>query len=363
MKNYKNYKKYILAVLIGCSVALLSAQSRGTPSQIRINVDANGYLVVSSAAQVSPISTVQFSNARLSVDASGNLLVAASSGSGFAPADATYITQTTNAILTAEQALGSLSSGLLAVTTTTGVIASIAHVATDQFLISTGTGTVPAWNSQITYGSSVLKVNGASPVTGTAGSIYIGNSSPDTTGVNTAGSLYLQAANGNSSQTVSTSYGSFPAMIYRRANNTFASPTALATDDIIGGFAGRGWGDAFLSGSDVAINFKASQTFTATHHGTYITFETTPTDSTTRAIRWRIEQDGTLNPPSATAGVINASSAGLTIKTTTSGSVTLTPVTSLIFNGSVTPAATGVRFVCISTAGVIQSQAAACVGT
>ena len=43
-------------------------------------------------------------------------------GSGGAPTDATYITQTTNATLTAEQALASLGSGLMLNTTGTGVI-------------------------------------------------------------------------------------------------------------------------------------------------------------------------------------------------------------------------------------------------
>jgi len=43
-----------------------------------------------------------------------------SSGS-IGPADATYITQTSNSDLTNEQAMGSLSSGLVVNTTTTGV--------------------------------------------------------------------------------------------------------------------------------------------------------------------------------------------------------------------------------------------------
>lgn len=44
---------------------------------------------------------------------------------GGAPTDATYITQTANGSLSAEQALSSLSTGLMKVTTTTGVISSV----------------------------------------------------------------------------------------------------------------------------------------------------------------------------------------------------------------------------------------------
>ena len=47
-------------------------------------------------------------------------------GSAGAPNDATYITQTANGSLSAEQALGALSSGIMKVTTTTGVVSSVA---------------------------------------------------------------------------------------------------------------------------------------------------------------------------------------------------------------------------------------------
>lgn len=119
--------KLLLAVLgFGLSTAgvLIQAQGSGTPSTLRVNVDALGYLVVSSAAQTNPITQVVFQNARLNTDASGNLLVTGGGSAGFAPADATYITQTTNATLTAEQAIGALATGLLQGTTGSGVITS-----------------------------------------------------------------------------------------------------------------------------------------------------------------------------------------------------------------------------------------------
>lgn len=47
-------------------------------------------------------------------------------GTGGAPVDATYITQTSNATLTNEQALSSLSTGLMSVTTGTGVVSNYA---------------------------------------------------------------------------------------------------------------------------------------------------------------------------------------------------------------------------------------------
>jgi hypothetical protein len=141
----RKYKIYLLAILIGASAAVVYAQTRGTPSQLRVNIDAVGRLGISSAAQTNPVTQVQFINARLSVDASGNLNVYDSSGAGFAPANATYITQTTNSTLTAEQALASLNTGMLHSATTTGVVDSLADVAIGRFLISQGLVTTPAW--------------------------------------------------------------------------------------------------------------------------------------------------------------------------------------------------------------------------
>lgn len=72
--------------------------------------------------------------------------VTATSGGGGAPTDATYITQTANASLSAEQALGSLATGILKNTTTTGVLS----------IAASGTDYAPA-----TSGSAILKGNGS----------------------------------------------------------------------------------------------------------------------------------------------------------------------------------------------------------
>ncbi len=62
-------------------------------------------------------------------------------GGGGAPTNATYITQTANATLSAEQALASLSSGIMRVATTTGVVTSLTDSAGIAANISDETGT------------------------------------------------------------------------------------------------------------------------------------------------------------------------------------------------------------------------------
>jgi len=60
---------------------ILLSQSTGTPRQLQVKVDSNGYLLVSSAAQTPPYTTTVFTNARLSTDANGALLIAGAGGS------------------------------------------------------------------------------------------------------------------------------------------------------------------------------------------------------------------------------------------------------------------------------------------
>lgn len=71
-----------------------------------------------------------------------------SGGGGGAPTDATYITQTANGSLSAEQVLGDLATGILKNTTTTGVL-SIAAAATD-YVAPVTTITVAGTTNQIT---------------------------------------------------------------------------------------------------------------------------------------------------------------------------------------------------------------------
>jgi len=72
----------------------------------------NGYGIRDSAG------TMQVKN-------SGGSWAAIATGGSAAPTDATYITQTANATLTNEQALSTLSSGIMRVATTTGVITAL----------------------------------------------------------------------------------------------------------------------------------------------------------------------------------------------------------------------------------------------
>ena len=102
----------------------------------------------------------------LTNDGSGNLTWASVGGvSGVAPTDASYITQTADSTLSAEQALSSLSTGIMKVTTATGVVSSITDSAGIAGVLSdeTGSGKV-VFDTSPTLVTPVLGVASATTV-------------------------------------------------------------------------------------------------------------------------------------------------------------------------------------------------------
>ena len=92
------------------------------------------------------------------------------------------------------------------------------------------------------------------------------------------------------------SFGAENQIIGRRAGGTANTPTATQANNLMYSIAGRGYQattGAFTS--DIArINFNAGQNFTSTAQGTYMTFSTTPTASTTLAEGMRLNQGAEL---------------------------------------------------------------------
>jgi hypothetical protein len=80
--------------------------------------------------------------------------------SAIAPSDATYICQTSNSTLTAEQALSSLITGYVKVTTGTGVLSSVSPTEIDGLVAISGTGMVSRTASG-TYTPRTIAASGA----------------------------------------------------------------------------------------------------------------------------------------------------------------------------------------------------------
>ncbi len=121
------------SVVIGGGGTVVSTTTTGTGvvTAIGINGGSAGALAKLGSGTPATNDCVKF-------DASNNLVTAGAacgSGGGGAPTDATYITQTANGSLSNEQAMGSLGTGLVINTTTTGVQSIYAGATcTNQFV-------------------------------------------------------------------------------------------------------------------------------------------------------------------------------------------------------------------------------------
>ena len=138
-----------------------------------------------------------------------------------------------------------------------------------------------------------------------------------------------------------TSYGSIR---FRAARGTQASPSALTTDDEIGGFGGvarnsSGWNTV----ARAAVTFYAAQPQTSTNQGTYLTLSTTTNNTATRAERVRLHDDGKVSIGTTSkrqlltvAGVIESTSGGFKFPdgTTQASAASNAPVGSIVMYGA-----------------------------
>lgn len=125
--------------------------------------------------------------------------------------------------------------------------------------------------------------------------IGIGTSSPSTP-------LHVQAEGAAESVTFDY-YGGSTNIRTRRASGTSASPTAVVANDPLGRLSGIGYHSGGAFGAAVArVEMSAAENFTAANQGTFLSFYTTPTGSTTLAERFRIGPAGQLGIGGATYG-------------------------------------------------------------
>lgn len=143
MNNPNRWLMLVIAVLIGSDCLSAQTQQKETTAKdggTVVNVYGS---IVDETTPLTARQTITFLGSAITcVDNAGNLATECTvSGGAGAPSDATYITQTANGSLSAEQALSSLSTGIMRVATTTGVITSLTDSAGIAANISDETGT------------------------------------------------------------------------------------------------------------------------------------------------------------------------------------------------------------------------------
>lgn len=170
-----------------------------------------------------------------SAQATGLVWGACGSGTG-APTDATYITQTSNAALTNEQALSSLSTGIVKVTTGTGVL-STATSGTDYSDPTSGSALqLGSAGNHAAFGGSSCGADNYATSIGTAGALTCGQ-------VSIAGI----SATGTPSGTT-----------YLRGDGTWSTPTGSGSPGGSTGQVQYNNAGAFAGATNVTINANGS---------------------------------------------------------------------------------------------------------
>lgn len=106
---------------------------------------------------------------------------------------------------------------------------------------------------------------------------------PSTTTSSNGQGLQIGMEDGRQSFLFIDSFAANSALIFRRANNTAASPSAVLSTENIGFFGASGYKATAYSANQAAIAMKASANWTDTSTPTDVTIETTPSASTSRA--------------------------------------------------------------------------------
>lgn len=308
----------------------------------------------------------------------GWVVVSSGGGGGGAPANATYITQTPNSGLSNEQALSTLATGAMQVTTATGVVSSRPNgvtstataagtttltAASEQTQIFTGTTTqtcvlpdattlAVGWVFRIrntSTGAVTVNANGGSLVVtlaasqeallictdiGSAAGTWSMSAVPPTGAFTTLSAFttgsfpFTMTSDGSSSGFANAAYNGSgtatnndPRVLFRRAQGSYNSPSAVVNNDRLGAFNWQGWdGDefytaaaifAFVNGTVANDSVPARMTFEliraagATSRSEYMGFKGTETvfNDGSADIDFRVESDGNANAFVVDAGL------------------------------------------------------------
>lgn len=156
---------------------------------------------------------------------------------------------------------------------------TITNVADDEIIVYDAATDTYINTSDANFTSLIVSDNATAPQAAVA------NTSAHFAGVDAAVSRILL-----------DSYGNVPAMTFRRASGTAASPTAVQLNDNIGELSFHAYGATGYSGNGNAhLQTWAAENWTDAAQGTYMTFDVTPVGSTSEAKMLRLDSTGRVN--------------------------------------------------------------------
>jgi len=196
---------------------------------------------------------------------------------------------TSDAGLSAAQFLGSLATGIVKNTTTTGVL-SIAVAGDFPSTLRGWTYTSP--NVSLATGTDKVGIGTASPDVSLA--VWLNSATPP---AGPSGTItHLGSADGANTIALLDAGGAAQGALYfRRADTSIASPSAIQAGDAIGLIGALGYGaTAYSAASRAAIQFVADQTWTDSAQGTNAQIQTTLDGTMTKSTKLTISTSGHL---------------------------------------------------------------------
>lgn len=180
----------------------------------------------------------------IDTDANGVFACGTDDGAGGgAPTDATYITQTAHASLSAEQALSSLSSGIMRVENGTGVITSLGEP------LPVANGGTGASSASITAFNNITGLSAAG-TTGTTSTNLVFSASPTFTGTASFGTIQTNSsATQITNNTFTGSAGNTSGNAFSCSNNSFTTGACFSGASSSSGFTGSGLIRSVYSGT------------------------------------------------------------------------------------------------------------------
>src|SRR5262249_9504922 len=133
-------------------------------------------------------------------------------------------------------------------------------------------------------------------------------------GVFTGVLRHLVGADATAIWDISDAFGSQTNRLFRRANGTISSPSALASNDVIGFLAFLGYGATGYQGfSSAYIQAIAAQAWTDANAGARLDFGVAPLNTNTPIVGYRIDGAGVTVQPSTAVPAGGSQSLGYKI--------------------------------------------------
>jgi len=259
---------------------------------------------------------------RMDITSGGNVLIGTTTDAGY-KLDVNG-TGRFNQNLTLNRASGGNASGLVYQTGSTNdwYIGSSAVGANTDLQVYNHSAAAVVFNIANTSGNvGIGTAYPTSKLTINQNSSFTGNLSSPTGG----GGLHLIS---NDLASIAVSLDGFGVansqITFRRANGTLSAPTALTTNSSLGAVTWRGYGaTAYSGGNRGLINVLASENWTDSAQGSYMTFNTVTTGTTSSVERLRLTGDGTViitNLAGSGTRFVTADASG-TLSSTTGGPI------------------------------------------